>query len=167
MVFRSSHLESNAAHSKETDNATKSAVSTNIPAPLDRFRGKKGYLSVSNLVAQFWCEQQMEYNFLIPEQKPDTEEVQIGRSIHLARGTYATKLFNQSQGLQFKVNNGELVPFVQREINKKCKKIISIYKAMIQFSKSYDINILCKVIGNRQLIYRKKYVLPCVLTCEH
>lgn len=124
--------ESNAAHSKETDNAAKGAVSTNIPAPFDRFRGEKGYLSVSNLVAQFWCEQQMEYNFLIPEQKPDTEEVQIGRSIHLARGTYATKLLNQSQGLQFKVNNGELVPFVQREINKIYKKIIiSIYKAMI------------------------------------
>ena len=118
MVFPSSHLESNAAHSKETKNATKfkGAVSTNIPAPLDRFRGEKGYLSVSNLVAQFWCEQQMEYNFLVPEQKPDTQEAQIGRRIHLARGTHATKLFNQSQELQFKVNNGELLPFFQREI---------------------------------------------------
>ncbi|KAK2574398.1 Exonuclease V [Acropora cervicornis] len=77
--------ESNAASSKETDNAAKGAVSANIPAPFDRFRGEKGYLSVSNLVAQFWCEQQMEYNFLIPEQKPNTEEVQIGRGIHLAR----------------------------------------------------------------------------------
>lgn len=96
VVFPSSHLESNSADSKETDNTAKGAVSTNILTPFDRFRGEKGYLSVSNLVTQFWCEQQMEYNFLVPEQKPETEEMKIGKSIHLARGTYATKLIKQS-----------------------------------------------------------------------
>ena len=122
MVFPSSHLESDAAHSKETDNATKGAVSTNIPAPLDRFRVKKGYLSVSNLVAQFWCEQQMEYNFLIPEQKPDTEEVQIGRSIHLARGTYATKLFNQSRGYSSRLIMESLFHSSRGKLTKNAKK---------------------------------------------
>ncbi|KAJ7377282.1 Mitochondrial 5'-3' exonuclease and sliding exonuclease [Desmophyllum pertusum] len=53
--------------------------------PLDKFRGSKGYLSVSDLTSQFWCEQQMEYNFLAPEPKPESEQMQLGKNIHLAR----------------------------------------------------------------------------------
>lgn len=78
--------ESKTTNCKETDHHNRSCVSsTECLTPLDRFRGKKGYLSVSDLAAQFWCEQQMEYSFLAPEPKPKTEQMQIGKSIHLAR----------------------------------------------------------------------------------
>jgi len=69
---------------KEDDNHNDNS-SENFVTPLDRFRGGAGYLSVSDLTAQFWCEQQMEYNFLAPEPRPESEQMQLGKDIHLAR----------------------------------------------------------------------------------
>ncbi|KAL9981197.1 hypothetical protein ACROYT_G009868 [Oculina patagonica] len=71
---------------KSTDDKDVSHSSTKeFLTPLDKFRGGRGYLSVSDLTAQFWCEQQMEYNFLAPEPKPESEPMQQGKNIHLAR----------------------------------------------------------------------------------
>ena len=88
---------------KSTDEKGASHSSTKeFLTPLDKFRGGLGYLSVSDLTAQFWCEQQMEYNFLAPEPKPDSEPMQQGKNIHLARGTLLTilklKLFPTHKG---------------------------------------------------------------------
>lgn len=60
------------------------------PAPLEDLR--YGYLCVSDLLSQAWCEQQMVYSFRPPpdvviverEEKP---QVIAGSHIHLARGT--------------------------------------------------------------------------------
>lgn len=61
-----------------------------ILTPLDKFKRGLGYLSVSDLTAQFWCEQQMEYDFLAPEPKPESVAMQQGKTIHLARGKLLT-----------------------------------------------------------------------------
>ena len=79
------HLEVKTSGDKEDDNHNDNS-SENFVTPLDRFRGGAGYLSVSDLTAQFWCEQQMEYNFLAPEPRPESEQMQLGKDIHLARG---------------------------------------------------------------------------------
>ena len=84
------------AGDKEID-TEKNILPETFLTPMDKFRHGLGYLSVSDLTAQFWCEQQMEYNFLAPETKPETEQMQLGKDIHLARG----KLLNDF--LEFKV----------------------------------------------------------------
>ena len=55
--------------------------------PLEKFKGGRGYLSVTDLTAQFWCEQQMEYSFSAPELKLESEPMKMGKLIHLERGT--------------------------------------------------------------------------------
>lgn len=78
-----SHLDNKGTDDKEdASNSLKKFISS----PLEKFRGGQGYLSVSDLTAQFWCEQQMEYNYLAPEPKPESEPMQLGKNIHLARG---------------------------------------------------------------------------------
>ena len=77
--------------------ATSRKTRPGLLTPLDKFRGGLGYLSVSDLTAQFWCEQQMEYNFLAPEPKPETVQMQLGKDIHTARG----KLVNKFNFLKF------------------------------------------------------------------
>ena len=51
--------------------------------PLEKFR--KGYLWVSNLTAQIWCEQQMEYGFTRPQEVKEPEHVFRGSELHLSR----------------------------------------------------------------------------------
>ena len=51
--------------------------------PLEKFR--KGYLWVSNLTAQIWCEQQMEYGFTRPQEIKEPEHVFRGSELHLSR----------------------------------------------------------------------------------
>ncbi|PFX25629.1 exonuclease V-like [Stylophora pistillata] len=53
--------------------------------PLEKFKGGRGYLSVTDLTAQFWCEQQMEYSFSAPELKLESEPMKMGKLIHLER----------------------------------------------------------------------------------
>ena len=77
--------------------ATSRKTRPGLLTPLDKFRGGLGYVSVSDLTAQFWCEQQMEYNFLAPEPKPETVQMQLGKDIHMARG----KLVNKFNFLKF------------------------------------------------------------------
>lgn len=77
--------------------ATSRKTRPGLLTPLNKFRGGLGYLSVSDLTAQFWCEQQMEYNFLAPEPKPETVQMQLGKDIHMARG----KLVNKFNFLKF------------------------------------------------------------------
>ena len=71
--------------------ATSRKTRPGLLTPLDKFRGGLGYVSVSDLTAQFWCEQQMEYNFLAPEPKPETVQMQLGKDIHMARGKLVNK----------------------------------------------------------------------------
>ena len=78
--------EKNTADVEKEEDMHNNFWSTRFLTPLDRFRGGVWYLSVSDLTAQYWCEQQMEYNFLAPESKPETEQMQLGKNIHLARG---------------------------------------------------------------------------------
>ncbi|EDO31549.1 predicted protein [Nematostella vectensis] len=55
--------------------------------PLGKFRGHLGYVSVTDLVSQYWCEQQMEYGYscaeLLPEKTPT--HIQQGADIHMAK----------------------------------------------------------------------------------
>ena len=53
-------------------------------SPLEKWR--QGYLWVSHLVAQQWCEQQMEYGFSRPEEAvEEPQHVIRGTELHLAR----------------------------------------------------------------------------------
>lgn len=53
--------------------------------PLERFR--PGYLWVSDLTKQTWCEQQMVYNFTVPGIVVEDPVLTKGTDLHLARGT--------------------------------------------------------------------------------
>ena len=88
------NLDAKSSGDKEKKVDTDKGISSrNHLTPLDMFRCGVGYLSVSDLTAQFWCEQQMEYNFLAPEPRPETEQMKLGKSIHLARGMQLSKLY--------------------------------------------------------------------------
>lgn len=78
------HLETKSIEHREDINCSliKEALT-----PLEKFKGGRGYLSVSDLTAQFWCEQQMEYAFTAPELKQESEPMRMGKLIHLERGT--------------------------------------------------------------------------------
>ncbi len=54
---------------------------------LDFFKSGRDGLSVTDLVNQYWCEQQFEYTFSAPILKPVPAIVSAGSSIHLERGT--------------------------------------------------------------------------------
>ena len=83
-------ITTNHFESSEVE-ATSRKTRPGLLTPLDKFRGGLGYVSVSDLTAQFWCEQQMEYNFLAPEPKPETVQMQLGKDIHMARGKLVNK----------------------------------------------------------------------------
>eukprot|EP00112_Aurelia_sp_Birch-Aquarium-sp1_P025020 Seg813.7 transcript_id=Seg813.7/GoldUCD/mRNA.D3Y31 product="Exonuclease V" protein_id=Seg813.7/GoldUCD/D3Y31 len=53
--------------------------------PVDFIKGKRLGLSVTDLVNQFWCEQQFEYSYTHPITKPTPEIVTAGSAIHLER----------------------------------------------------------------------------------
>ena len=62
-------------------NATKIIFSE---VPIDKWR--PGYLWVSHLTSQLWCEQQMEYGFSRPQlASPDNPQMVRGSELHLAR----------------------------------------------------------------------------------
>ena len=62
-------------------NATKINFSE---VPIDKWR--PGYLWVSHLTSQLWCEQQMEYGFSRPQlASPDNPQMVRGSELHLAR----------------------------------------------------------------------------------
>ena len=55
-----------------------------LDAPIEKWR--HGYLWVSHLVSQLWCEQQMEYGFSRPhEVQKEPKHVTRGSELHLAR----------------------------------------------------------------------------------
>lgn len=85
LPITTNHFESSGVE------ATSRKTRPGLLTPLDKFRGGLGYVSVSDLTAQFWCEQQMEYNFLAPEPKPETVQMQLGKDIHMARGKLVNK----------------------------------------------------------------------------
>lgn len=53
-------------------------------SPLERFR--PGYLWVSDLTRQNWCEQQLYYTFTVPTVVEENPVMTEGSSLHLARG---------------------------------------------------------------------------------
>ena len=70
--------------------------STLYSFPLKELR--QGYLWVSDLMSQAWCEKQLQYKIKMPEKVKKPAAVQNGSIIHLARGKYpdhvlATRVF--------------------------------------------------------------------------
>jgi exonuclease V len=51
--------------------------------PLTQIRN--GYLWVSDLCSQMWCEQQTEYKLIAPSKEPESEQMSKGTELHLAR----------------------------------------------------------------------------------
>lgn len=69
-------------------------------SPLERFR--PGYLWVTDLTRQNWCEQQLYYSFTIPTIAEENPVMTAGTDYHLARGKYTTrKYFNLSAYCRF------------------------------------------------------------------
>ena len=69
-------------------------------SPLERFR--PGYLWVTDLTRQNWCEQQLYYSFTIPTIAEENPVMRAGTDYHLARGKYTTKkYFNLSACCRF------------------------------------------------------------------
>ena len=54
-----------------------------IVTPLTDFRN--GYLWVSDLCSQMWCEQQIEYKLTAPVKEPESEQMAKGSELHLER----------------------------------------------------------------------------------
>ena len=52
--------------------------------PLKRYKG--GYLWVSDLTAQVWCEQKLVYSYELPCIVEETPAIAQGTNLHLARG---------------------------------------------------------------------------------
>ena len=59
---------------------------TDTRTPLERFR--PGYLWVSDLTRQHWCEQQLWYSFTVPGIVEENPVMTEGSSLHLARGRF-------------------------------------------------------------------------------
>ena len=59
-------------------------VKTARSTPLYELR--KGYLWVSDLLSQAWCEQQMFYKLTTPIAAPADPVIKAGSELHLARG---------------------------------------------------------------------------------
>lgn len=108
MWFLFCSLDVKSTGDKENEDGTDKRVSSRefLP-PLDRFRCGVGYLSVSDLTAQFWCEQQMEYNFIAPKPRSETEQMKLGKSIHLARGMQLFRL--KTEAIRCGSNTGFLL----------------------------------------------------------
>ena len=47
---------------------------------------KRGYLWVSDLCSQTWCERQLHYKFTVPTIKVENPVMTAGSNLHLARG---------------------------------------------------------------------------------
>ena len=54
------------------------------------FRFREAYLTVTNLVSQLWCEQQMVYSFGAPKDAVETPAMAAGTNIHMERGETLT-----------------------------------------------------------------------------
>jgi hypothetical protein len=57
----------------------------NHAVPLQQF--KPGYLWVSDLSSQSWCEQQLYYKFTVPGIVEENPAMTKGTNLHLARGS--------------------------------------------------------------------------------
>ena len=69
---------------EEWESSTKTVVEgCGLHRPLTQIRN--GYLWVSDLCSQMWCEQQIEYKLLAPSKEPETEQMSKGTELHLAR----------------------------------------------------------------------------------
>ena len=67
-----------------TKNISNGFISDDLETPLTRWR--RGYLWVSHLVSQLWCEQQMEYSFTRPQDvTQEPPHMTRGSELHLAR----------------------------------------------------------------------------------
>lgn len=84
------------ANSKEPETLASSKISTSTVVSLNDFqqlslleRFRPGYLWVTDLTKQNWCEQQLFYAFTIPTVAvvEDTPVMKAGTDYHLARGT--------------------------------------------------------------------------------
>jgi hypothetical protein len=60
-------------------------------SPLERYRG--GYLWVTDLVNQIWCEQQMFYKLTMPAIVKESPIITAGQHLHLARGSYTLFIY--------------------------------------------------------------------------
>ena len=69
-------------HAKNHDEQPKSTCDNRVP--LERFR--PGYLWVSDLTRQHWCEQQMWYSLTLPVIVEENPVMTEGSNLHLARG---------------------------------------------------------------------------------
>ena len=69
----------------ETSQITDNIVtdSEHFKSPLTQIRN--GYLWVSDLCSQLWCEQQNEYKLTAPSKEPESEQMTKGTELHLAR----------------------------------------------------------------------------------
>jgi hypothetical protein len=66
--------------------ASKAGSDTDIClSPLEKFR--PGYLWVTDLTRQIWCEQQLYYSFTVPCVEVENPAMTAGTDLHLARGT--------------------------------------------------------------------------------
>ena len=75
------------SHSIQTENTGDSRT------PLERFR--PGYLWVSDLTRQLWCEQQMWYSFTLPGIVEENPVMTEGSNLHLARGMLYMSLMTE------------------------------------------------------------------------
>ena len=77
-------------HKKVEDKITGAEHNTEEnKTPLERFR--PGYLWVSDLTRQHWCEQQMWYSFTMPVVVEENPIMTEGSNLHLARGQCWTR----------------------------------------------------------------------------
>ena len=69
---------------EEWESSTNKTVAVqSLHHPLTQIRS--GYLWVSDLCSQMWCEQQFEYKLTAPTKEPETEHMAKGTELHLAR----------------------------------------------------------------------------------
>ena len=72
---------------EEWEDAQPSGIDTktlkSLTCPLSQIRN--GYLWVSDLCSQLWCEQQNEYKLTAPSKEPESEQMTKGTELHLAR----------------------------------------------------------------------------------
>lgn len=84
---REEPVDSASAAGSCTTDENEDAISAKTRPPLQRFR--PGYLWVSDLTRQSWCEQQLYYSFTVPALVEETPIMTEGTNLHLERGSYS------------------------------------------------------------------------------
>ena len=88
--FFFSHFPDEKNENKKNDNnllESPADIENDKRPPLEKFRS--GYLWVSDLTRQNWCEQQMWYSFTLPVVEEETQVMTEGSNLHLARGKFS------------------------------------------------------------------------------